>query len=132
MQTIEIQKGIQISLDELVKTLSKMDMPELKNFADKLNLLVDLRYDYSSDKAEQEVILKIKEIIPASIVRRYKQLKKKESSCAITPKEQEEMLMLTDFMEEKSSERVFLLGLLAKKRNQTITELIKQFPLFLG
>lgn len=129
MPSIEIRKGIQVSLDDLVTSLSKMDMSELKNFADKMNHLVDLRHDTTSDEAEREVIQQIKDIIPASVVRRFKQLKKKQGSGILTPKEQEEMILLTDFMEEKSAERVFLIGLLAKKRNVSVAELIKQFPL---
>ena len=129
MSTIEIRKGLQVSLDDLVTSLSKMDMSELKNFADKMNHLVDLRHDTASDEAEREVIQQIKEIIPASVVRRFKQLKKKQYAGTLTPKEQEETILLTDFMEEKSTERVFLIGLLAKKRNISVAELIKQFPL---
>jgi hypothetical protein len=56
-------------------------------------------------------------------------LKKKQDAGTLTPKEQEETILLTDFMEEKSTERVFLIGLLAKKRNISVAELIKQFPL---
>jgi hypothetical protein len=129
MSTIEIRKGLQVSLDDLVTSLSKMDMSELKNFADKMNHLVDLRHDTASDEAEREVIQQIKDIIPASVVRRFKQLKKKQDAGTLTPKEQEETILLTDFMEEKSTERVFLIGLLAKKRNISVAELIKQFPL---
>lgn len=129
MSTIEIRKGLQVSLDDLVTSLSKMDMSELKNFADKMNHLVDLRHDTASDEAEREVIQQIKDIIPASVVRRFKQLKKKQDAGTLTPKEQEETILLTDFMEEKSVERVFLIGLLAKKRNISVAELIKQFPL---
>lgn len=131
MQIIEIHQGIQVRLDDLVKTLSNMDISDLKSFAEKMNHLVDLRYDTPSNKAEKELMQKIKDVIPASVVRRYKQLRKKQGSGILTTKEQEEVLMLTDFIEEKSTERVFLLGLLAKKRNLSLPELIKRFPLII-
>jgi len=69
---------------------------------------------------------KIKEVVPPSVVHRYRQLHKKQQLATITPKESKEMLLRTDFMEEKSSERVMLLGALAKIRKTNISELAEQ------
>jgi hypothetical protein len=79
---------------------------------------------------QEEILLKqIKEIIPASIVRRFKQLQAKQHNYTITEKETTEIILLTDFMEEKSAERVALLADLAKIRGVAITDLAKQLRL---
>lgn len=47
----------------------------------------------------------------------------------ISEKEQEEIILITDFIEEKSAERVTLLAVLAKIRKISITDLVKQLDL---
>jgi cobyrinic acid a,c-diamide synthase len=74
-------------------------------------------------------VRQIRDLIPASILRRYRQLHKKQQNGSITAKECEEMLLLTDYIEEKSAERVMLLGALAAIRQINISELAKQLRL---
>lgn len=128
-QTIEIRKGIQISLDDLVQSLSSMDMSDLQRLAEKMNHMVDLRLEPTAAKAEKKIVQQIRQMIPDSVVRRYGQLRKKHHNGTLTNKEAAEIRTLTDFMEEKSAERIFLLGLLAQKRNVSLPDLIRQFPL---
>jgi hypothetical protein len=62
-------------------------------------------------------------------VRRFKVLQKKQHQYIITPQETAEMLFITDFIELKSAERVYLLDALAKLRQIPITELVQQLDL---
>jgi len=126
MQTIEIKKGVKIGFDDLIKSVSRMDTVDLKKVLEQINQVLSVRSDKQPNEFETQLLQKIKEVVPSSVVRRYRQLHKKQQIATITPKESKEMLLLTDFMEEKSSERVMLLGALAKIRKTNISELAEQ------
>ena len=77
---------------------------------------------------EAQLHQKIIETVPASVVRRYKQLRAKSEQKQVSEKEHEEMLLLTDFLEEKNAERVLLMADLAKIQQVTLPELAKKTP----
>lgn len=124
MQTIEIRTGIKIGFDELVQSVSKLNPNELNMLLGKLNQVQTTNVTTSSQ--EDTLLKQIKEIIPASVIRRFKELQTKSSNEKITEKELTEILFLTDFIEEKSAERVLLLNELSKIRKISILELVKQ------
>ena len=129
MQSIEIKKGFQVSFDDLVKGISRMNSVEMTTFFEQLNQV--LGNQKPSSKLTEEAILlkKIKSLIPASLVRRFKELQIQQHNNTISEKEQEEILLITDFIEEKSAERIVLLAALAKIRQVSLPDLVKQIPL---
>ena len=129
MQTIEIRKGVQVGFDDLVSSMSRLDTADLKKVLEQINQVLTLRGHEQPGEREAQLLQQIREAVPASVVRRYRQLHKKQQNGSITAKEREEMLLLTDFMEEKSAERVMLLSALAKIRQTTIAELAQQLRL---
>lgn len=124
MQTIEIRKNFKIGFDELIQGIERLNAIERKSFLNKINQI-----EPPIVQREAELLLQIKEIIPASVVRRFKQLQNKMHNNTIKEKEQSEMLLLTDFIEEKSAERVGLLAALAQIRKITVLELIKDLKI---
>ena len=130
MQTIQIKKGLKIELDELILGLSRLDVQELTTFFEKLNQQISLGEPPLTRQRQEILLLKqIKAMIPASVVRRFKVLQKKQHFQPLSPLEQDEMFVLIDFIENKSAERVYLLGALAKLRQIPVTELVKQLDL---
>jgi hypothetical protein len=82
------------------------------------------------NKSEEVILLKkIKAMIPLSVVKRFKELQTKQQNNTISEKEYAEIIVITDFIEEKSAERVALLAELAKIRQVPLIELVKQIPL---
>ncbi|MEY4938057.1 MAG: hypothetical protein RIS64_4416 [Bacteroidota bacterium] len=130
MQTIEVKKGLKIELDDLIMGLSRLDVQELTTFFEKLNQHISLG-EQALTRQRQEILLlkEIKAMIPASVVRRFKVLQKKQHFHPLSQLEQAEMFVLIDFLENKSAERVYLLSTLAKLRQIPITELVKQLNL---
>jgi hypothetical protein len=118
MQTIEVKKGLKIELDDLIMGLSRLDVQELTTFFEKLNQHISLG-EQALTRQRQEILLlkEIKAMIPASVVRRFKVLQKKQHFHPLSQLEQAEMFVLIDFLENKSAERVYLLSTLAKVRN---------------
>ena len=126
MQTVNIKKGLQIGFDDLVQGVSRLSTTELTTFFEKLNHAISGQQSYAVLHEEAVLLKQIKATIPASVVRRFKELQTKQHNNSITDKEQEEILVITDFIEEKSAERVALLAALAKIRQVPLTDLVKK------
>jgi hypothetical protein len=130
MQPIQIKKGVKMELDDLVSSVSELDERALTEFFEKLNQRI-AHPESQIARHKQEILLlkQIKAMIPASVVRRFKVLQKKQHFQPLSQLEQDEMFVLIDFLENKSAERVYLLGALAKLRQIPVTELVKQLNL---
>lgn len=126
MQTIEIQKGIQVGLEDLINGVSKMETPALEKFMDTMNQILSGRKSTSSALREKELMSKIEGIVPAFARRRYKQLHAKMEKETISETEHQELLQITDFMEERAVERLHLMAELAALRHISIKELAEQ------
>lgn len=126
METIEIRNGFKVGFDELIQSVTRLNSTELNTFLSRLSQATAQKETFEGEKL---LLKQIKESIPASVVRRFKELQSKQHNNSISEKEVSEILLLTDFMEEKSAERVLLLGALAKLRGLSITELAKQLKL---
>jgi hypothetical protein len=129
MQTVNIKKGLQVGFDDLVQGVSRLNKTELATFFEKLNHAISGQKPPAPIGEEAVLLKQIKEIIPMSVVRHFKELQAKQHNNTISEKEQEEILVITDFIEEKSAERVALLAALAKIRQISITDLAKQMQL---
>ena len=129
MQTVEIKKGLQVGIEDLVQGISRLNTDELTSFFEHLNRVIGGQKS-PTPLGEEAILLKqIKAIIPASVIRRLKELQTKRYDNTLSEKEQEEMLLITDFIEEKSAERVVLLAALAKIRQVSLPDLMKQINL---
>jgi hypothetical protein len=130
MQTIYSRKKESVELDALVASVSALDELELIQFFEKLNQRI-AQTEQPIARQKQEILLlkQIKAIIPRSVVRRFKELQRKQHQYRITPPEAAEILLITDFIEEKSAERIPLLAALAQLRQVTLPDLVKQLNL---
>jgi hypothetical protein len=129
MQTANINKGLQIGFDDLVQSVSRLNTSELTTFFERLNHTISGQKSLSSFGEEAILLKQIKTIIPASVIRRFKELQTKQCNHSISEKEQEEILAITDFIEDKSAERIVLLAALAKIRQMPLTDLVNQLQL---
>jgi hypothetical protein len=130
VQTIQIKKGVQIELDDLISSLSELDEQALRAFFEKLNHRIARPEPQRSQQQQEMLLLKqIRAMIPRSAVMRLKALQKKRHAETISPKEISEMRTISDFLEMKSAERVYLVGALAQLRQTSITEVAKQLNL---
>lgn len=129
MQTIEIKKGIRVSTDEFINSVSHLDATALGVLLEHVQKALQVRNYPPVHERESQLLAEIRGIIPASVLRRFRQLRLKQQNGTIVNKEQEELQLLADMMEEKSAERVLLLGELAELRKVSLPELRKQFRL---
>jgi len=129
MQTFEIKKGIHVSADEFLNSVSHLDATALRSLLERVQKALSEPSTISPFERENHLVKEIQQIIPASVLRRYRQLLQKQHKGSLLSKEQEEMQLLADILEEKSAERVLLLGELAALRKVSLSELRKQVRL---
>ena len=129
MQTIEINKGITVGFDDIIKGVQQLDNQSLATFANEINRLVSKRNQTKPDLKEVELLKKIKIAIPASVKRRQKQLFTRMQEDIITTPEHDELVLLNNIIEEKTAERIALIGELAALRDVSIQELYKQLAI---
>ncbi len=129
MQTFEIKKGMHVSTDEFLNSVSRLDSAALKALLERVQKALSERSQLSLYERENQLVKEIRQIIPASVLRRFRQLRQKQQNGSIFTKEQQEMQLLADILEEKSAERVLLLGELAALRKVSLSEILKQIRL---
>jgi uncharacterized protein YnzC (UPF0291/DUF896 family) len=128
MQTIEVRKGVKA----LAQQVAILDIQDLTTFFEQLNAHI-IGYPTLQQRNEEAMLLKkLKTVMPRTIIRRYRVLRAKELEQGISEKERQEMILLSDMMEAKSLERIHLLAALAKIRQISLGELVKQYPIRTG
>lgn len=128
MPTIEVRK----SAKALAQQVAGLDMQNLTIFFEQLNAQMS-GYPKIQQQYEEAILLKkLKTVMPRTIIRRYRALRSKELEQGISEKERQEMILLSDMMEAKSLERIHLLAALAKIRQMSLAELVKQYPIRTG
>jgi hypothetical protein len=129
MQTIEINKGIKVGFEEIIKGVQQLDNQSLTTFANEINRLVSTRKHLKSDKREVDLLKKIKTAIPVSVKQRQKQLFARLQEDIISPPERDELILLNNLIEEKTAERIVLIGELAAQRHVSVQELCEQLSI---
>ena len=126
MQTIEINKGLHIGFEDILRGIQQLDNQSLAHFVGEINRLVSNRNPENPNREEAELLKKIKMSIPHSLKRRQKQLYAKLQDETILTKEREELELLNNMIEEKTAERIVLLGELARLKGISLQELHAQ------
>jgi hypothetical protein len=129
MQTIVIKKGIEVGIDDLAQRLSQLDALELTAFFVSLNEKIMGHPQVNRLSQESILLRKINHVIPASVLRQYRNLRKKTREQAICEAEKRELLLLSDFIEEKTVEKINLLAELAKLRQVPLGTVLQQFAI---
>ncbi|MDQ2807137.1 MAG: STAS/SEC14 domain-containing protein [Chloroflexota bacterium] len=123
MVTVHIEA--QLSKDELLQAGQQLDTPDLEQFVAEVVLIQGRRRAPSLSRAETELLLKINEDVPAKLQRPYKALIAKRRAGTLQADEQEELLRLTEQVEQIEVRRVESPVELAQLRGVGLTELMQ-------
>lgn len=121
MTNIEIR---QLGFEDILNRIEQLDRPTLLKFADFVNGLISQKNQ--GGEWEAQLLRKIKTHIPATVKRRQKELYAKMQNDTLSLPERDELLLLNTMMEEKTAEKIALMGQLAKLRHITIEQLNHQ------
>ena len=116
MQTIEIQKGVRVGMEDLISGVAGMETPVLEKFMGTMNQILTGRKSATTSEREKELLQKVENVVPEFVKRRYKQLHAKLEKETISEAEHKELLQIVDFMEERAVERIHLMAELADLR----------------
>jgi hypothetical protein len=121
MSSIKVE--VQLSLEELLKAVEQLSIPELEQFVSSAIALQAKRRAINLPQPEAELLLKINQGIPADTQKYYNELIAKREAETLTPNEHKELLQLTEQIEQLQSKRIEYLADLARIRKVSLTEL---------
>ncbi len=122
MTTIQVRATL--SRQELLKATKQLDNSELKEFMRQLSAMYAQRQTPHLSQKESELLQKINQGIPESLWRPYKELVARRDAGEITPEEYEELIYLSDQIEELHAERIGYLVELAQLQQVSLTDLM--------
>lgn len=127
MTTLRVEADV--SSDELLKAVSRLNTPDLERFAIDVMTLQAQRKAPSLSRSETELLLKINQGIPADVRERYDELIAKRRQEKLDFQEQSELLRLTEEVEKSETQRMAYLAELAHFRKVTLRALMSDLGL---
>lgn len=124
-----IQVEAQVPAAELLKAVEQLSQPDLEQFVSQVVALRAKRHAPSLPRVESELLLKINQGVPSDIQKRYNELIAKRQAETLTSDEYQELLRLTQQVEEFEVRRVEYLAELARLRGTSLTTLMENLEI---
>lgn len=124
-----LQLEVQVSTTDLLNAIGQLNSPELDSFVAQVIALQARRHATSLPQRESELLLAIREGLSDDKRQRYDELLAGRFDESLTPAEYEELLRLTDRVEEYDAQRLTWLAELATLRGQSLTTLMADLGL---
>lgn len=122
MATVRIEA--ELSTDKLLEAVKQLSLRELDSFIEQVLAFQAERKAPALPVDETALLLKINNGPPAKVQQRYRKLIKLRQEERLTQDEYEELLRLTDDVEQKQVERLEALAELARLRGKSLRELM--------
>ena len=126
MLKVQVTSQIEIDLDEVLKSVAQLEPNELEQVVNQLIALQARQRAVSLSTTETDLLQQINQGLPPTIRPRYEELNAKLHEETITPAEHEELLQLSDQIEQADAERLRHLIALAQLRQVSIDTLMDQ------
>lgn len=116
---------VQLSSEELLKAVEQLSLHELEQFVSQVIALKAQRKATRLPQTEAELLLKINQGIPANIQKDYEELTVKREEEILTDDEYQNLLQLTEEIENIQAQRIENLAELARLRGMSLTTLME-------
>jgi hypothetical protein len=116
----------QVTLEELLRAVSRLSSPDLNEFVQRVLLLQSQRRAPTLPEAEAELLLKINQGPPEDVWQRYGELVARRKGESLTSEEHQELLHLSDEIDTRHTRRVECLAELARLRNTSLRQLMDE------
>ena len=123
MTTVNVQS--QISLDELYHGVEQLNQTDLEKFVNRVMRLQIKSRTPSLSKKESDLLLIINQGIAPHLWPLYKELKEKRRTDTLTPAEQEELISMSNQIEEANGQRIQALVDLAMLRDVSLDAIMQ-------
>ena len=127
--SIKVHYQGDITLDDVLKGMAKLDTSDLEVFMQKVSNMVAQRKAPHLAERETGLLTAINNVIHGDLQHRYEVLAEKQQKDLITPSEHTELLHLIEKLEFKLAERLGCLVELAHLRGVSLDEVSKQLNL---
>ncbi|PSR16370.1 STAS/SEC14 domain-containing protein [filamentous cyanobacterium CCP3] len=129
MATVRVTSEVSLNLDQLLSGVAQLDTDELRNFVERVSLMLAQRRAASLPELEASLLQSINQGLPEDIQQRYSELQTKLQNEAIAPEEHQELPQLIDVVEQADANRLKALVELAQLRGVTLPELMERLEL---
>jgi hypothetical protein len=129
MSKVQVTSHIEIDVDDMLKGVAQLEPNELAQVVNKLLALQARQRAISLSKTETDLLEQINQGLPQTVRLRYDELATKLQEETLTPSEHEELLRLTDQIEQADVERLCALIALAELRQVSLDTLMDQLGL---
>ncbi|MEA5448843.1 hypothetical protein VB780_09710 [Leptolyngbya sp. CCNP1308] len=129
MATVRVTSEVNLNLDQLLSGVAQLDTDELRNFVERVSLMLAQRKAASLPELEANLLQAINQELPEEIQHRYSELQAKLQDEAIAPEEHQELLQLIDVVEQADAARLQALVELAQLRGVNLPDLMTQLGL---
>jgi hypothetical protein len=126
MSKVQVTSHIEIDVDDMIKGVAQLEPNELEQVVNELLALQARQRAISLSKNETDLFEQINRGLPQTVRLRYDELTAKLQEETITPSEHEELLRLTDQIEQADVERLRTLIALAQLRQVSVDTLMDQ------
>jgi len=99
MATVRVTSEVSLNLDQLLSGVAQLDTDELRNFVERVSLMLAQRRAASLPELEANLLQAINQGLPESTQHCYNELQAKLQNDAIAPEEHQELLRLIDVVE---------------------------------
>lgn len=129
MATVRVTSEVSLNLEQLLSGVAQLDTDELRNFVERVSVMLAQRRAASLPELEASLLQLINQGLPEDIQHRYSELQTKLQDEAIAPEEHQELLQLIDVVEQAEADRLQALVELAQLRGVTLPALMEQLGL---
>lgn len=110
--------------DALLIAAQELSLPELDRLADGLAVLRARRAVEADQPGDDDLIGLIRAAVPLGLLRRAADLRRKRRAGVLSPDEHDELVSLTDLIEQRNARRLLYLAQLAHRRGRTLEQTI--------
>lgn len=126
MATIEVRPGANVSVEEILNGISRLNTEELNHFVDKVLALRAKRLAPSLSHDETALLKKINRGLPAAKRKRLTLLNGRQTEEQLSEVEYQELLAIIEELEQLNTERVQYIGELGQLMGKPVRELIQE------
>jgi hypothetical protein len=124
MSTIQVKT--ELSFEELLKAVAQLNAEDLEQLLTQVVALRAKQQSLNLSEMETELLLKINQGLPATLQQQFDELVGKRRAETLTAAEHQELLQLTDRIEQADVERMTHLAALARLRGTSLPTLMKE------
>ena len=124
MPTVEVR--VPLSQEELLRAAEQLDDVEIDEFTRSVAALRARRHTPALMRRESELLTEVNSGLPAAVLTRYRALLKRRDDQSLTAEDYDELLRLSDEVEEENARRWSAASDLAQLRGVSLPELAKE------